>query len=196
MRYLPFTIYYLPFHLSILKFSNQKIRWKMELGKWKIQSGQSLFEVVVAISISALIMVALVSLVTNSIRNSIYSRNNSLAATYAGQAMEWLRGQRDGGNVGIYTFAGNARILTNSPGGCFNALPATLATWPTTSPSTCPSPATIPGTSFVRRILFKDVSVSVPPKTIIEADVSVSWTDSQGTHTVTSATSFSDLSQR
>lgn len=170
----------------------------MRNGKWKIQRGQSLFEVVVALGISALVVVVLVSLTTNSIRTSIYSKNNSLAVTYADQAIEWLRGQRDGGNVGAYTFAGNAYKLRLGSGGCFNTLPVNLTAWPTTSPATCPNPTTIAGTPFVRRIKFTVTNIGTPtvPKTLVEADVTVSWTDSQGKHTVTSATFFTDWRQR
>ena len=63
----------------------------------KSQSGQSLFELVVAIAISALIIVAMVSLAVNSIQNSNFAKNKALASSYAQEAMEWLRGQRDSG---------------------------------------------------------------------------------------------------
>jgi len=45
----------------------------------KSQSGQSLFELVVAIAISALIIVAMVSLAVNSIQNSNFAKNKALA---------------------------------------------------------------------------------------------------------------------
>ena len=75
----------------------------MANGKWQmanLQKGQSLFEAVVALAISALIIVAVVALVASSIRNASFSRNVTLASRYAQQATEWLRGQRDA-NAGI-----------------------------------------------------------------------------------------------
>ena len=165
----------------------------MENGKWKMENGQSLFEVVVALAISALVIVALVSLTTNSIRTSTYSKNNSLATTYANQAIEWLRGQRDS-NIAI--FRTKAQALQTSPGGCFNSFPTIWNNWPTTAPANCPAPTTIAGTPFVRRIKFTITTIPVSLKTLVQADVTVSWTDSQGKHTVTSATVFTDWRQR
>jgi len=194
VRYLPFN--YLRFSILSKYFSICKLEDKIENGrfrKWKIQSGQSLFEVVVALAISALVIVTLVSLATNSIRTSIYSKNNSLATTYANQAIEWLRGQRDSNPT---TFKTKATALTTSPGGCFNTLPTALTGWPTTVPTNCPTPTTIAGTSLVRRIKFTITTTPAPAKTLVQADVTVSWTDSQGKHTVTSATVFSDWRQR
>jgi hypothetical protein len=53
-------------------------------------------------------------------------------------------------------------------------------------------------TPFVRQITFTEDNVTVngSTKNIVEADVVVSWTDSKGTHEVTSATDFSDWRQR
>ena len=58
-------------------------------------SGQSLFEVVVALAISTLVIIAVVSLAALSIRNTDFSKNKTLASKYAQDATEWLRGQRD-----------------------------------------------------------------------------------------------------
>jgi len=48
-----------------------------------MNKGQSLFEVVVALAISALIIITLVSVVGNSIKNATFSKNKTLAANYA-----------------------------------------------------------------------------------------------------------------
>lgn len=144
------------------------------------EKGQSLFEVVVAIAISALIIVSLVSLVNRSIQNSTFSKNKALAATYAQQASEWLRNERD---KDMIVFEGHVALLI----WCLPDL-----TW--TTSGACASTKTITGTPFVRQVNFSDASVGV--KTIIQADIAVSWTDSQGLHKVTSATSFSDWRQR
>jgi Tfp pilus assembly protein PilV len=135
-------------------------------------SGQSLFEVVVAIAISALIIVALVSVTSNSIQNSSFSKNKSLASTYADQASEWLRGQRD---ADIRSFVAKATV--SSPSGyCLSDLSFTTAV---------PDPVhdclvTIPGTIFTRWVNLNVDTES--GKDVITADVTVSWTDSQGVH--------------
>lgn len=61
----------------------------------KNKFGQSLFELVVAIGIVGLVLVAIVSVATISVRNTTFSKEQSLASRYTQQAMEWLRGQRD-----------------------------------------------------------------------------------------------------
>ena len=59
--------------------------------------GQSLFEVVVAIGIIALILISVVSLSVTSIRNSNYSKNKTSANRYAQEVIEWIREEKEGG---------------------------------------------------------------------------------------------------
>ena len=145
-----------------------------------MNKGQSLFEVVVALAISALIIVALVSLVSNSIRNATFSRNKNQAASLAQAATEWLRAQRDSD---IATFMTNIQ----TPSWCFKDL-----AWTVNGP--CGATDNVPDTIFLRQVNF--ASTVSAGKTIVEADVVVSWTDSQGLHEVTSATNFTDWRQR
>lgn len=144
--------------------------------------GQSLFELVVAIAISALVIVAMVSLATNSIKNSNYSRNKALAASYAQQTTEWLRGQRDSAPDSFF-------VSTQTPSWC---LPTLAFTKPIAISSNCTD--VISDTVFRRWVSF---TTSVPAgKNVVEADVTVSWTDSGGIHEVRSTTNFSDWRQR
>lgn len=142
--------------------------------------GQSLFEVVVALAITALIIVALVSLASNSVRNATYSKNNSLASTYAQELTEWLRSQRDA-NMTVFT------TNTLSPTWCFPSLNWNYV-------GACNGGNPIAGTQFFRQATF--TSTLVNAKTLIQADVTVSWDDSQGTHSVKSSTNFADWRQR
>jgi len=144
--------------------------------------GQSLFEVVVAVAISALIIVAIVSLAVNSIQNSNYSRNKTSSSTYSQQATEWLRGQRDGNPNDFFgTYA-----QVPAPGGY--CLPALIWT-PPVADAVHGCTTKIPGTIFTRYVTFtKDPD---QPK-VFETDVTVSWSDSQGIHEVTDATNLSD----
>ena len=149
-------------------------------------SGQSLFEVVVAIAISALIIVALVSVTSNSIQNSSFSKNKSLASTYADQASEWLRGQRD---ADINSFVARATV-SSSNAYCLSDLSFTTAV---------PDPVhdclvTIPDTVFTRWVNLNVDTES--GKDVITADVTVSWTDSQGVHQVIDSTTLADLRTR
>lgn len=145
------------------------------------QKGQSLFELVVAIAISALIVVVIVSLTTNSIHNSLFSKDSDLATTYAQQLSEWLRGRRDND---IDTLETNAQI----PTWCFMDL-----TW--TKQGSCFSDNYVTGTGlFIRQGTFSIDDSS--GKTIIHVDIDVSWTDSQGRHDVRNSTELSDWRQR
>lgn len=148
-----------------------------------LEKGQSLFELVVAIAISALIIVAIVSLTTNSIQISNFSKNKALAATYAQQATEWLRGQRDGDPTTFFAKA-------TTPAWCLQNL---VLTTPAANPSTdCTGKIT--GTIFNRWVTFTENVQG--GKMVVEADVVVSWTDSQGVHEVINATNLADLRQR
>jgi hypothetical protein len=161
------------FTINNLQFTNQK--------------GQSLFELVMAIGMSALIIVVLVSLTGNALQNAAFAKNESLAGTYAQEATEWLRGERDRdiNNFGtrVSSSFGVAR--------CFNVLD-----WNGIGP--CPANETIADSPFVRQITFisKDAVVGGVVKTIVGATVTVSWTDSKGLHEVTNSTDFSDWRQR
>jgi type II secretory pathway pseudopilin PulG len=158
--------------------------------------GQSLFEVVVALAISAMIVVAIVSLATVSIRNSSYSKNQSVASSYAQQATEWLRGQRDK-DIAVFVQKASEDVPpSESTTYCLSDnLAVDLAS--RTPSSSCSDPIT--GTPFVRLVKLTPSTETPQPgdvKNFIEADVIVSWTDSQGEHEVVSATSFADWRQR
>lgn len=145
-------------------------------------SGQSLFEVIIAIGITAIVLVGAISLSTASVRNSGFARNDSVATKYAQQGSEWLREQRDADWTIFIGNTGNTCLGTLSWGaGC-----------------------AIPGTTFNRNISFRcyRFDPGPPPTTTgpmgcggagvnqAESTVSVSWTDSQGTHKVDSVTTL------
>ena len=144
--------------------------------------GQSLFEVLVAVGISALILLGIVSLASSSVRNSNFSKNNSQATKFVQEEMEWLREQRDadwstftssvgsGGCSGTLSWGGNCSInstfVRSVSFTCsfFNPGPP-----PTTTGATCD-----------------------PNANIVDAVGSVTWQDAQGTHSVTSNTRFTN----
>ena len=148
-------------------------------------SGQSLFELVIAIGISALIIVVLVSLVSKTLSNATFSKNQTLAGRYTQAAIEWLRGQRDNRTD---LFIANTIV----PNWCLKDANLTDTSW--SQSSVCGANDFIPGTIFKRDATFSVGTVS--GKTIITADVKVSWTDSSGIHIVSSSTQFSDWRQR
>lgn len=144
------------------------------------EKGQSLFEVLVALTISVLVIVTLVSLVNTSIRNTTFSKNKTIASRYAQEATEWLRGQRDSDTANF-----RSRALTAT--WCLRDL-----NW--SQSGSCGATGQITGTPFTRQVSF--ISNVISGKSVIEANVSVTWSDGQGAHEVRSSTNFSDWRER
>lgn len=142
----------------------------------KLESGQSFFEVVIALGITALVLVAIVVPATVSIKNSNLSQNKARATRHVQEALEWLRGERD---TDWDTFAGNAATST----WCLSAL-----SW--TSPSTvgtCTQTNKINGTIFTREVDFGFIDSAT-----YEVTVKVMWTDTAGLKEVRSSTYLTD----
>ena len=141
----------------------------------KYEKGQSLFEVVLALAVAALIIISIVALATISIRNANFSRNQSLATRYAQGAIEWLRGQRDEGWDAFTT-----RALT--PLWCLKSL-----SWTDAIIGGCGSSGFISDTIFKREISFTILDASS-----IDTEVKVYWQDAQGLHETKTVTTFTD----
>lgn len=163
----------------------------MKLTNNKYVRGQSLFELVLAIGVSAVIIVVLVSLVNNAVQSSVYSRNQTLAGRYAESATEWLRTQRD---ANITTFITKAVAAT--PTYCLVDDPLLDTSW--LNRACGASDYIVTGgvtTVFKRQVTFPAPTV-VSGKNIYTANLSVTWIDSKGTHTVNNSTQFTDWRQR
>jgi Tfp pilus assembly protein PilV len=145
-----------------------------------VEKGQSLFEVVIALAVSALIITGVVSVATNSIQNSAYARDKTLASNYVQETMEWLRSERD---KNANTF------LTHAQSGTWCFL--NLSDWnPPNHAGGCLPSEYISGSSKFKRQAIFSVSV-VNGKSLVEVDTTVSWSDSKGLHSVTSSTNLS-----
>ncbi len=150
-----------------------------------MNKGQSLFELILAVGISALIIVSIVSLVNNSLQNAAFSRNESTAGKYAQAATEWLRGQRDN-RIDVFI------AMAGTTSWCLTDASLTDSSW--NNSGQCSSSEYITGTIFRRQA---DFSTSVVGgKNVYRAVVTVAWVDSKGTHNVNSATDFTDWRQR
>ena len=137
--------------------------------------GQSLVEVVIAIALISVILISLVGLASLSIRASAFSRNQTEAQRYTQQSAEWLRSEKD---ASWTTFKANAAAGTY----CLN----TGNNWG--SGGSCASGSTISGTIFTRSVKFTNNADGT-----IEADVSTSWLDAQGTHIEPTSIIFADF---
>ena len=147
--------------------------------KINLEGGQSLFEVVVAVGVFALVIAAIVGLSTSSIRNTTFSRNNSLATRYSQEAVEWLRTQRDTNWVSFH-----AKAISVPPTYCLKGL-----SW--IDIGDCGALDAIPETSLFRQVDFSDVTA-----TSVTATITTYWTDSQGLHQVEVSTEFTDWRSR
>ena len=143
----------------------------------KTLSGQSLFEVVLALAISTIILVAVVSLVTVAVRNSSFSKNKTLAGRHAQEVQEWLRGERDGDWDVFYGHA------TDSSLWCMIA-----PSWDNIGQ--CPATGYIDRTIFKRETTFRLPDPLDP--TNVESRVRVFWQQSGRAHEIESITNFTD----
>ena len=147
----------------------------MKNHKNRSTKGQSLFEVVLSLAVITVVIVALIILASNAIRNTTFSKNKTLATRYSQEAMEWLRGERD---ADWDVFSVRALIPTY----CLPSL-----SWTAASVGTCSDNDVLPGTTLKREITFTSVSSDN-----IEISVIVYWTDAQGLHEVRSITNLTD----
>jgi Tfp pilus assembly protein PilV len=141
-----------------------------------LQKGQSLFEVMVAVAISALIITAVVGLASTSIQNSSYSRDRNLASNYVQELNEWFRSQRDSD---IITLRIN---VVKSPIWCF-----VKTSWEKFT--ACGATDYVEGTKFIRQSTLNMEVVN--NKDLLEITTTVSWQDSKGLHQVSSSTDLS-----
>ena len=134
----------------------------------KSLKGQSLFEVLVAIAVAALIMTGVVSLTTVALKNSTNTKNNALATKYAQEGIEYLREQRD---------LAWTNLSSRSPGSnlCLGGNPPS---W-----GNC---AQLNGI-FDRRVTLSDTGFES-----IQAVVVVTWMDGTRTNNVNSTTRFTN----
>ncbi len=144
--------------------------------------GQSMFEVVLALFIITMIIVAVVILSTNSIANSLFSRSKTQASRYSQEAVEWLRNERE-------TNSDDFVLATNTPVYCLSTNPPDFS-----NTGACSSNEVITGTIFKRQVTF--TTSDVFSKSIINATIVTSWTDPKGYHEARAVTEFSDIREK
>lgn len=142
----------------------------------KSSSGQSFFEVVVALAVVSIVLITLVALATVSIRNASFSRNKTLATRMTQDTLEWLRSER---NVSWNSFTEKAGTLNSPISWCVSADPPD---WPT-SFGICSANEFVDGTIFKREVKMTNLDVNT-----VEVEVKTSWIDSQGVHESKSVT--------
>lgn len=144
------------------------------------RKGSSLFELVVAVGIMGLILVALASLATLSVKNANQARNEAQAARLGQELIEWLRNERD---QNWNTFISNA---TSSQQRC---MPVT--SWTQSFAGPCTSDNLI-SNSFKREVSFYNLFDTNSDGSVdtVDINITVSWSDKQGVHETKNITRF------
>jgi len=143
------------------------------------EKGQSLFEIIFALGLITLILIAVVSLAGLSIKNSSFSQLQTTATRYMETTMEWLREQKELDWDNFYTFALNASISNSK--WCFNEL-----SWENATLGECSG--FIIDTNIKREITF--VTNLNPAE--VQVIVNVNWLDSNGYHEVSSTSELTN----
>ena len=147
----------------------------MFLGKQLVHnSGQSLIEVLVALSLAVLAISALVSVTMTSVKNAQFSKNQIQAEKYAQEGMEWVRLQKEKNTWAVFS---DTTVKTF----CINSLPTD---WITKNIGLCGA-SIITGTIFSRELDLSQTT-GCPPSTPnpINVKVTVKWKDSKDHQTV------------
>jgi Tfp pilus assembly protein PilV len=148
--------------------------------------GQSLFEVMFALVLVTLVIVAVVGLATVSVRNNLYAKNNTLAKRYAQEVMEWLRKKRDAGPWAVfwnYAGSGSENVY------CLPTLDSnfTPGSWSLgAGVSSCADDEYINNTVYLRELRLLQEGTNDK----VKATVTVTWTDSKGQHSVPIVSEF------
>ncbi len=131
----------------------------------KNQKGQSLFELLVAVSAVSVFLIALIGAVVKSVNNSTFSRNKTLATRYSQEAVEWMRGERNVDWAAFY-----ARASAGGSTWCLASL-----NWD--AGGTCLDAQMVAGTKLKREAILRAIDSGR-----VEALVVVSWNAPDGVH--------------
>lgn len=149
------------------------------------QNGQSLIEVLVALSVAILVLGALVILVLTSLKNAQFAQNQAKATKYAQETMEKIKSLKDRDELINLTGQPNITFKTfltgtscSSSPCCFNFISGQL-TQVSYSISTGCLTETLSDSQFKRQIIFTTAPAVINPKTL---SVKVTWIDATGNH--------------
>ncbi len=141
----------------------------------KLRFGQMLLEMVLAIAITGMVMVAVAQITTQGLAGSNFSKSRTEANLYATEVVEWMRNRRDTDPLFFTTY-----YPAVSADYCFSDKPIAVPI-PT---GICGNPIT--GTQFFRNVKLTRKNVATSGKQV-EVSVVVSWKEGSSTadHKVT-----------
>lgn len=124
--------------------------------------GQTLFELIIALGVTVLIVTGIIRIVTISLSNAAFAKNQAEATRFAQEGAEWIRLERDKGWDDFFSRSNQTWCLKD-------------LTWSRASP--CGQDEVISGTMFSR-----EATLGALGDDRVDVIVKVSWTDSKGTH--------------
>lgn len=143
----------------------------------KNESGQSMLEIVIATGFIILVIVALVSAVTVSVRNATFSKNKSVATKYVNEGIEATRSIRDKDWSNLLSKSAPAPLGQN------NGLSFNGSEWVFLGPSDTPT-----GTNFTRIVNLTNMDTTNNDE--VKAIVTVTWNEGFGLATSRAQTTF------
>ena len=137
-----------------------------------MQNGSTLIEVIIAVAVISLALIAIVASSVMVIRNQRYSAAQHQATAYTQESLEWVRKMRD--TLGWATFFADLQADNPvAPTYCLDSLPATTAAFEALSSSSSCA-AVITGSVFTRSM---QITLSSSAPQIVTAITTVSWDD-------------------
>lgn len=128
--------------------------------------GQSIIEIIIALAMMVLVLLALVWISIVAVRNANFSKNQALASQYSQELLEWLRSERDDDWTAFVSRAGAAGAPTSY---CFQNL-----SWP--GSGACSSGQTV-GAIFLRQGSLEQVVAGR-----VQVVITTTWQDASGPH--------------
>lgn len=151
----------------------------------KDQTGQTIVEVLIAATAMVIVIVAIISGMTLSLRNSTFSNSQALATKRTQEAIEVLRRfQVELGWESFYSIISSQGSRTNFTY-CMASVPETVSELRTLPTSSCGAGTVIPDTPFTR-----EVHVVVNSSQEIEFEAVVEWMEADKTLTSRSTQVF------
>lgn len=114
--------------------------------------GQSVLEILFATAVVALVLVAILSTIIASVRNSRTSLEQSRATSYANEVLEWFRKERD--TLGWVAFSTSGPSVGGTQTYCFATYPSSMELINTVA-GECETTQTIPDSIFRREITLQ-----------------------------------------
>jgi type II secretory pathway pseudopilin PulG len=134
---------------------------------FKFYSGQSMVEMLIALGIAVLIIVALVQSIVTTVKNSQFAKNQTLATRFGQEGIEKIRAQRDILGWMAFYATYNGKTLCVGSGGSSN--------WSDKPPTGC---SVNIQNFFTREVAFTDVGGGNQLYVV----VTTFWTDNNVTH--------------